>query len=122
MLADLVNDLVDYDTLNEVEQEQLVNALNKNTDEFTTLKFLEEVNELGEKLIKYHLKSKSHKPKLTDILDEIGDVMIRTALFIDRETDKNHDFDIMDYLDARIQKKLKKLHGYVKEGKYQGGL
>lgn len=102
------------------EHEDLEQALKRNTNEFTTLKLIEELAELQEKLIKYHLKSPSHKPKLEEILDEIGDVQLRIELFIDKV--RNEDFDVDDYLDERIDRKLMKLHGYVKEGKYKGGL
>lgn len=106
--------------LSESEYEEVVDALKKNTTEFTTLKLIEELAELQEKLIKFHLKSASHKPKMNEILDEIGDVGLRVTLFLDHHT--TDDFDPGEYVDERVEKKIKKLHGYYKEGKYKGGL
>lgn len=104
--------------MDEIEFEELSEALKKNTAEFTTLKLIEELAELQEKLIKYHLKSKAHKPKIEEILDEVGDVELRLALFID-----HLEFvDAEEYIEDRIEKKLGKLYGYLKEGKYKGGL
>lgn len=97
---------------------ELTEALKKNTPEFTTLKLIEELAELQEKLIKYHLKSKDHKPKIEEILDEIGDVEIRVTLFIEQLDYE----DANEYIDDRVHKKLGKLYGYYKEGKYKGGL
>jgi L-rhamnose mutarotase len=111
------------DTLDEMdnkEYDELMKALEENTMEFTTLKLIEELAELQEKLIKFHLKNVTHKPKLEEILDEIGDVNIRTALFLDRH--ETEEFDTFEYVDERVEKKLKKLNKYRKEGKYKGGL
>lgn len=106
--------------LTEDQYNELFEAIEANTFDFTVLKLVEELAELQEKLIKFHLKSPAHKPKLKEILDEIGDVEIRIAMFLDKVENDNYDVD--EYIQERISKKMMKLHGYFKEGKYKGGL
>jgi NTP pyrophosphatase (non-canonical NTP hydrolase) len=108
------------DEMTETEYTELLDALKKNTPEFTTLKLIEELAELQEKLIKYHLKSPSHKPKIQEVLDEVGDVGLRITLFLEQHT--TDEFDATEYVEERVEKKVKKLYGYHKEGKYKGGL
>jgi len=125
-VADVVIDLAKQETKGEEQDlsyeqaEEILKELKKNTPEFTTLKLIEELAELQEKLIKFHLKAPSHKPKLEEILDEIGDVGIRATLFLEHHS--TEDFDAQEYVDDRVEKKMKKLYGYYKEGKYKGGL
>jgi len=118
----MIDEIIDLGVLDQEEVKKLSDALNENTDEFTTLKLIEELAELQEKLIKFHLKDAKHKPEFKEILDEVGDVVLRTAFFIERHSSKDYGFDIMEYLDKRVEKKIVKLNGYVKEGKYKGGL
>lgn len=119
-LQDLVSPDIEEDIISEEDYQAVTEALKKNTPEFITLKLIEELAELQEKLIKYHLKSPSHKPKMTEILDEVGDVGLRIILFIEHHS--NDEFSAMDYVEDRTMKKIKKLSGYLKEGKYTGGL
>jgi len=118
----MIEDIFSVDNLSDEENKVLTDALEANTDEFTTLKFIEELAELQEKLIKYHLKSKDHKPKIKEVLDEVSDVIMRSLLFVDRVEKNDPEFDVTEYLSKRLDKKLTKMYGYAKEGKYQGGL
>ena len=118
----MLKDIVEVESLTQEENDKLIAALEANTDEFTTLKFVEEVAELQEKLIKYHLKSKDHKPEPREILDEIGDVTLRMLFFIERLDKKHPELESSDYLGQRIEKKLTKMYGYVRDGKYVKGI
>lgn len=83
---------------------------------FNKTKLLEEMAELNEKILKEINKSPEYKPSKEDIIEEIGDFMIRLQLYILSE-DLNP-----EKIESRITYKLNRLLTYIKEGKYVNGI
>jgi len=85
-----------------------------NTEQYNILKVCEESTETQEKLLKYITKSKEYKPKLEDIVEEIGDLELRLEFLKEL-------WNIQKAVQERKVYKLKKLVKYREEGKYIGG-
>ncbi len=82
-----------------------------NTIDYNLLKAAEECNELAEVLLKKVLKRGGPKePTDQAIIEEIGDVIIRTMILSDLLGVKA--------VDERIDFKLSKYREYIKDGKY----
>jgi len=70
--------------LTEQQDEQLKSALqNNNNLNFNILKVIEENTELNEVLLKYLTKSPEHRPPISKIIEEAGDVFTRLAILIE---------------------------------------
>lgn len=84
-----------------------------NTWEYNHLKAIEELTELSEVLIKKLTKKGGPKePTDREIIDEIGDVMIRAEIL------RRMYGPLL--VDLRVDDKLGKFEGYIEEGKYKG--
>lgn len=102
--------------LSDDEQTRIINSLAKtNRHDYNILKLCEELAELQEVMLKYHLKILENKPPMSAIVDEIGDVMIRIGVFAIQN-------ELEEQVEDRINLKLTKLNGYMKQGKYKGGI
>ncbi len=88
---------------------------NTNNSDFNKLKLCEELAELSEVLIKSHTKHPDNKPPMEKIVEELGDVSIRMAIFA-------LEHGIESQIEDRIFSKLERLLEYVKAGKYKGGV
>lgn len=86
-----------------------------NRHDYNTLKLCEELTELQENLLKSHLKVPEKKPSEAQIVEELGDVMVRLLIYIEQN-------NLLEAVEARIQYKLTKLQGYYEQGKYKGGI
>lgn len=87
--------------------------VNTNDPTYQLVKACKELSELNTAVLQYVTK-KGRKTTKQEIIDEIGDVKIRIKIlekvFGEKEVKKRVDF------------KLKKFGGYIKEGKYEGGI
>ncbi len=101
--VDHVDDMIDYLTGN-------------NSETYTSTKLLEELAELQEVLLKKINKTPEHQPTDERILEEIGDVFLRLILYCEFHKIKEDD------IEERIQVKLNKFLGYIKEGLYSSGI
>lgn len=103
-----MDELFDYD--------EIVELLAKtNRHDYNTLKLCEELTELQENLLKSHLKVPEKKPSQEQIVEEIGDVLVRIMIYMEQN-------DILTPVEARMQHKLTKLKSYYEQGKYKGGI
>lgn len=94
-----------------------------NRPEFNTLKLCEELNELLEKLLKSVCKSPSHKPSQKDIVEEVGDSIIRIMVWCVGQGKTEEGFDALgEAIEERLKYKAGKLLEYYKSGKYAGGV
>lgn len=86
-------------------------AIKANNQQYLCLKVIEEMLELGMLLVKSITKSEGLKPSKEEIIEEIGDVIARLAIYghtIDPNGDKIHE---------RISGKLAFLHENYSNGK-----
>lgn len=114
MTNDLELDVENQGTIEETID--LIELLAKtNRPEYNVLKTCEELAELQEKLLKFHLKVPEHKPTEEQIIEEVGDVFLRLMILI-------HQYDWEDAVEKRVEQKEAKLVNYYKEGKYKGGI
>lgn len=86
-----------------------------NKPEYNILKLSEELAELQEKLLKYYNKHPDRKPKAVDIVEEVGDVLIRIGILIEANGWE-------ELLEKRVNEKARKLIEYYESGKYVGGI
>lgn len=84
-----------------------------NTKEYNTLKFIEELNELSTELVK-SLTKEDGEGLHNKIIEEVGDVMIRTDVFL-RSLNKK---DLKQVI-KRIETKSEKLAEYAKTKRYK---
>jgi heterodisulfide reductase subunit B len=94
--------------------ENIKQFAHSNTEQYNILKVCEESTETQEKLLKYLTKSKEYKPKIEDIVEEIGDLELRLEFLKEL-------WKIEKAVQERKVYKLKKLVKYREEGKYTGG-
>lgn len=87
----------------------------ENRLDYTVLKTCEELTELQERLLKFHLKIPEKRPSMEDIAEELGDVLIRLVQLTEK-------LELEDLLEARMKYKVEKLWGYYLSGKYKGGV
>ena len=99
-----------------MENEKIINSLvNTNEKRYNMEKAVEELLELAEVLMKKVLKAGGPKePSDQEVIDEIGDVMIRVEVLA-RIFDEDKVYD-------RVEFKLSKFAQYMEEGKYVGGI
>lgn len=83
-----------------------------NTKSYNITKLLEELSELSEKLLKSINKHSDHKPSQNQIVDEIGDVMIRSVMYCICNNISEDD------LKERLIHKANKFREYIEEGIY----
>jgi NTP pyrophosphatase (non-canonical NTP hydrolase) len=86
-----------------------------NEPKFNYYKLAEELAELQEVVLKRYGKKEEHKPPLSKLIEEAGDVMVRLKLIIRME-------DIEKEVVARKRQKLNQLIQYIEEGKYRKGV
>lgn len=99
-----------------MSEEEIINHLAiTNKPGYNFDKLSEELAELHEKIIKKKMKEGSSKePTKDSIIEEIGDVMIRLCVVCKQLEIKSEE------VKARVEYKLNKYKGYIKEGKYVG--
>lgn len=85
----------------------------QNDPEYNLLKFCEELTELQEKLLKFHLKAEGYKPSKEDIAEELGDVFVRMVMFADP------DEKLQELMGLRINYKAFKLIKNYNAKKYK---
>lgn len=86
-----------------------------NTPKYNSSKLCEELAELLEVLLKFENKIPEKKPSSEAIIDELGDVILRVAIYAHQE-------GWLDEVDNRLIDKAKKLLGYALKGEYVGGI
>jgi len=103
----------------EYNWEEIFPILTKyNTRDYNVMKLLEELSELSEVLLKTETKIASKRPPVQDIIDEVGDVVLRLGVYVHMRGE-----EVMGKaIDTRIENKAKKLLEYVAAGKYPGGV
>lgn len=89
--------------------------LDYNEPNFNYVKLAEELAELSEVVLKRYIKKEKNKPPLYKIVEEAGDVILKLRILSRME-------DISDDINKRVLFKTEKLLGYIKEGKYKGGV
>lgn len=93
----------------------LINVKDNNSWEYNHLKAVEELTELSEVLIKkVNKKGGPKEPTNQEIIDELGDVLIRIEILMQIYGD----WEVYDRRDF----KLLKFEGYLNEGKYKGSI
>jgi NTP pyrophosphatase (non-canonical NTP hydrolase) len=95
------------------QEELIIHLVNTNANDYNILKCCEEMAELNEKLLKYVTKWPGYKPKVEDIVEEIGDTLVRlkvvTAML-------NVDKAVQD----RIDYKCNRLIRYIETKEHKG--
>ena len=117
-----LKDITKIDVFTDLQEvDNLIEFLAHSNDrKFNCAKFAEELNELAAEVLKVGNKQVEHHPEDQQIIDELGDIMIRMKTFCTM-----HFKDMMSLEDAvneRIVDKANKLLGYIKEGKYNKGV
>ncbi len=117
---DVYTDLEERSNYRSEEEEDKLDDIIKylaktNTSDFNKLKLVEELSELMEVLVKSHTKHPDNKPKMEKIVEELGDVSVRMAIFA-------LEYGLEEAIEDRMYEKLTQLYGYIKAGKYKGGV
>lgn len=107
-LVDIFDEIKDEDDA----EAFFVELARTNDGMYNKTKLLEELAELNEKILKSINKHPDHKPPQSEIIEEIGDVLIRIKMYNIMEgiTDQQ----IRD----RVILKANKFIGYIKDGIY----
>ena len=96
-----------------MKDKELIKYLVENNDyKYNLLKAAEELQELS--LVLTQMALKEEKVDKQEVIDEIGDVIIRLNVLF-------HLFSLKK-ISKRVKFKLNKLKSYIKEGKYKGKL
>lgn len=106
----------------EIAEDLAVHIVETNDKTYTITKAIEELNELATVLGQYvNKKGTMKEPDVSEISDEIGDVMIRIGFLLHPATGI---FDTEDHAEnlvtARMREKMGKYFKFVKEDKYTG--
>lgn len=102
---------------NETQAENLLGFLaSSNNKTFNRTKLLEELLELSEKVAKSLNKKPEYQPTKDEIIEEIGDVIVRLHIYANSEGMSE------ELIDERIAYKLNKFLTYLKENKYVNGI
>lgn len=111
-------ELVKIETIeNETQAESLLGFLASDNDKtFNRTKLLEELLELSERIAKSLNKKPEYQPTQQDIVEEIGDVLLRLQIYI-RSEDISEDL-IVDRTFLKINKFLE----YLKNNQYANGI
>jgi len=86
-----------------------------NRPEYNVLKCCEELTELQELLLKYINKRVDRKPPITDIVDEMGDVLLRCFAL-------SQMWNVEEKVADRGQIKANKFMEYILANKYGNGI
>ena len=96
-----------------MKDKELIKYLVENNDyKYNLLKTAEELQELS--LVLTQMALKEEKVDKQEVIDEIGDVIIRLNVLF-------HLFSLKK-ISKRVKFKLDKFRSYIKEGKYKGGI
>lgn len=90
--------------------ELIILAQTYNDHNFNTLKLAEEATELSEVLIKSLTKSGTSKPSKAAIIEELGDFLVRMALFV------GNDEEMQANIENRMESKAAFLYERFKAG------
>jgi NTP pyrophosphatase (non-canonical NTP hydrolase) len=116
MVKEQILEFKKVDQLSDEDRYDFIEFLAKyNKPKFNINKCAEELAELLEVLLKYQTKSKEHRPDITKISEEMGDVMLRLAILMEQ-------LGITEIAGERADQKMDKLYEYYKEGKYEKGI
>lgn len=89
----------------------------RNDPKYNLSKFAEETTELSEVLLKMLNKKPEQQPSRKDLIDEMGDVLMRIIML---EAGMSTDFE--REVNERLLYKANRFLHYIKEGKYEGGI
>lgn len=104
-------DVKEYEKVSDVEfNDMLIDLADSSDENWAYAKILEEAIEASEVLIKLLTKTKENRPSTLQLVEELGDLQARIAIFATKS--KLHD-DIFD----RAQNKIQFLHEALKAGK-----
>ncbi len=111
-------ELIQLDSIeNETQAEDLLGFLGENNDAtFNRTKLLEELLELSEKIAKSLNKKPEYQPTQQDIVEEIGDVLLRLQIYMKSEKIPE------DLVIDRTLLKINKFLEYLKNNQYVNGI
>lgn len=93
-------------------KEEIKQIVANNEASFNYLKFLEELAELTEVLMKRYLKQPQYKPKMSRVAEEMGHVLLRMQIFSAME-------GIEEEVNNEKLKKLNKLMAYLETKEFR---
>lgn len=103
------------------EETMLMYMAQNNPKMFNLTKAAEEASEFADVLLKTVNKKPEKAPDVQDVIDEFGDVFYRGIVALMTLTGKSFE-EVGDLVAARCDKKISRLHEFVKEDLYGGGL
>lgn len=111
-------ELIKIETIeNETQAEDLLGFLASDNDKtFNRTKLLEELLELSEKIAKSLNKKPEYQPSQQDIVEEIGDVLLRLQIYMKSEAIPE------DLVVDRTLLKINKFLEYLKNNQYVNGI
>lgn len=108
--------LVQKIVTNEQVDELLRYISEKNGLKYSLSKAAEEFNELALICLQYSNKIGEHQPTHQEVVDEIGDALMRIQMITTKLNICEHD------IRERVLHKANKYLGYLKKGEYKGGI
>jgi len=108
----------------ENKQEIIEHCASTNTEEFNFNKTLEEVAEFQEVMTKLKTKhpTNSSRPKKEELVKEFGDLMYRGIVYLKQQFPEMTLLELIDKIEARIEKKLSHLEEWKRADLYKSGL
>ena len=108
----------------EEKQEIINHCASTNTEEFNFNKALEEIAEFQEVMTKLKTKHPDNptKPKKDELIKEFGDLIYRGIVYLKQQFPDMSVIEIVEKVEARIEKKLSNLESWKAEGLYSSGL
>ena len=108
----------------EKKREIIQHCAEDNTEDFNFTKVIEELAEFQEVISKIRTKSPSNpdRPKKEEMIKEFGDVLYRSIIYLRSQFHDIGYLELLEKVEARIEKKLTSLEEYKKLGRYSSGL
>lgn len=110
--------IISIDKVDSIEKAKIVLDFisARNDPKYNMTKLAEELTELSELILKSVNKKPEHKPDLSHIIEEIGDVSLRLYVYISANGISS------EQIDERIIEKSNRFLSYIKEKKYNSGV
>jgi phosphoribosyl-ATP pyrophosphohydrolase len=108
----------------EKKKEIIEHCASTNTEEFNFNKTLEEIAEFQEVMTKLKTKHPDNptKPKKEELVKEFGDLIYRGIVYLKQQFPDMSVLELIDKVEARIEKKLSNLEEWRKADLYKSGL
>lgn len=108
----------------ENHREIIQHCAENNTEDYNFTKLMEEMAEFQQVVAKIKSKNINNpdRPKKEEMIKEFGDVLYRGMIYLRSQFHDMMYTELLEKIDARVEKKLTSMESYKKLGQYKSGL